>query len=128
MYVAYCPLATLDVSNNTALEQLYCTNIQIITLDLSNNTDLIRLDCSDNQLSTAALNDLFRTLPNISKRYNGAGMIIIDGNPGENECDRSIAEEKGWWHWYWIRIPQKNMEDPVYLYLDFFKSNIIKNN
>ena len=43
-------LATLDVSNNTALEDLWCFSNQLSNLDVSNNTALIQLICSYNRL------------------------------------------------------------------------------
>ena len=45
-------LATLDVSNNTALEALNCFNNNLSSLDVSNNTALERLDCDKNNLSS----------------------------------------------------------------------------
>ena len=45
-------LATLDVSKNFRLQDLYCDSNQLTTLDVSNNTSLRTLDCSNNQLTT----------------------------------------------------------------------------
>ena len=53
------------------------------------------MDCSSNMLSTEALNSLFKTLPTRTE-INGKGDIYISPNPGSNECDKSIAEKKGW--------------------------------
>ena len=113
LYCAYIQITNLDVSNNTALTHLTCRDTQIkgldlgantallhlevcgnqlIALDVSNNTALKSLCVRNNQLTAAALNDLFRTLP---ENKNAAGMSLV-GNPGVHECDLSIAEEKGW--------------------------------
>lgn len=50
-------------------------------------------------ITAAALNDLFRSLPDNTKT-NDARIILIagssSGNPGNLECDQSIAEKKGW--------------------------------
>ena len=61
-------------------------------LDLSKNTSLTILDCVYNKLTSSALNALFETL------HSNAGEKIISilGNPGDKDCDRSIAERKGW--------------------------------
>ena len=45
-------LTTLDVSQNTALHGLYLWNNQLTSLDVSNNILLNELDCGDNQLTT----------------------------------------------------------------------------
>ena len=44
------PLESLDISNNTKLEQLSCFNCQLTQLDVSKNTDLQYLFCSINPL------------------------------------------------------------------------------
>ena len=46
------PLTTLDLSQNTNLTSLRCRDNQLTTLDLSQNTALTYLDCSNNQLTT----------------------------------------------------------------------------
>jgi len=85
-------LTSLDVSKNTALTVLGCQNNQLTNLDVSKNTALTILNCRNNQFSGSALNALFGTL------HNNAGdkYIIMDNNPGASDCDRSIAERKGW--------------------------------
>jgi hypothetical protein len=85
-------LTIMDLSNNDALTVLKCDNNQLRMLDVSKNTALIDLICYNNQLGTDALNALFKTL------HSNAGTknINIAGNPGTNECDRSIAINKGW--------------------------------
>lgn len=85
-------LTILDLSNNSALTVLKCSTNQLRMLDVSKNTALTELDCSGNQLDTNALNALFETLHNNS----GTKNIHIGGNPGTNECDKSIATNKGW--------------------------------
>lgn len=105
-------LTKLDLSKNTALVRLNCSQNQLTNLDLQMNTKLNRLDCyenrlttldfsknkamnyavcSDNRITAEGLNALFATF------YRGAaGTIFMGGNPGEKECDRSIAESRGW--------------------------------
>jgi len=45
-------LTSLDVSNNTLLNDLDCANNQLTSLDVSNNTYLTNLWCHENQLTT----------------------------------------------------------------------------
>ena len=96
-------LSSLDVSKCTALEQLDCNHNQLTGLDVSNSTALIdygdwhALNVYYNLLDAAALNALFGTLHSKTidvDRYRKT--INIDGNPGRNTCDRSIAVNKGW--------------------------------
>ena len=95
-------LTALDVSKNTALERLSCNFNQITHLDVSKNTTLWLLEVVGNQFTAAALNDLFRTLPDRSKlgpEYVGGIHISTysgGGNPGNNDCECSIAEARGW--------------------------------
>ena len=92
-------LTSLDVSRNTALETLEVCRNQITNLKVSANAPLRAICCKNNQLSADALNDLFRSLPVIpegtwaSINYGGTPPIH---NPGAHDCDRSIAEKKGW--------------------------------
>jgi hypothetical protein len=92
-------LTSLDVSRNTALESLDCNRNQIRSLDVSKNTELITLFIVGNQLTVFALNDLFISLPDDTKTKHSRTILIagkFTGNPGNLECDRSIAEKKGW--------------------------------
>jgi len=45
-------LTSLDVSKNTALEQLFLVTNDLTSLDVSKNTALIRLWCNSNQLTS----------------------------------------------------------------------------
>ena len=45
-------LSNLDISHNTQLTELYCRDNKLSSLDVSNNTQLTTLDCSENQLTT----------------------------------------------------------------------------
>jgi Leucine-rich repeat (LRR) protein len=95
-------LTALDVSKNTALHGLDCNYNKITKLDVSKNTVLWQLCCVGNQLTTTALNDLFSTLPDYSETDNGGVIFIMErnpraiGNPGNSDCDRNIAEKRGW--------------------------------
>ena len=120
-------LTTLDVSRNTSLGYLYCEDNQLKSLDVSRNTELYILKCNGNQLTTAALNDLFRTLPDksgmtgISGGRGWSAHILFSDNPGASDCDFSIATEKNWIEW---RPGPKSMESPVELNLNNLKQFI----
>ena len=49
------PLTSLDVSYNTALTVLQCNNTQITNLDISQNISLILLHCRNNNLHSLDL-------------------------------------------------------------------------
>jgi len=85
-------LTSLDVSKSSALTELSCTRNQLTSLDLSNNKALTDLQCYNNKLSSSALNDMFESLPDSEDEKE----IDIVGNPGANDCDKSIAERKKW--------------------------------
>ena len=97
-------LTSLDVSGCTALTELDCCDNNLTSLDVSKNTALTWLDCEDNKLTSSALNQIFRDLPQGKTWTEGHGRteqssIIIYDNPGRNTCDKSIAENKGWYVW-----------------------------
>jgi hypothetical protein len=51
----YCSdnlLSSLDITNNALLEHLRCRNNQLTNLDLSNNTALRDINCGGNQLTS----------------------------------------------------------------------------
>ena len=89
-------LTSLNVSGCTALESLNCGYNQLTSLNVSGCTalciDSFVLSISSNQFSASALNSVFATLP---IRDNNP-TISIWGNPGTNDCDKSIAENRGW--------------------------------
>ena len=108
-------ITTLDVSLNTALKDLKCLNNQITNIDMSANTQLnflnlnrnqlTKLDVSKNtslkglciqgnQFTASALNDLFKTFFYVPE----GEFAIIDYtlNPGSNDADHSIWQEKNW--------------------------------
>ena len=83
-------ITELDVSRNTALTTLSLKVNQLTSLDLSKNTALTYINIKANQFTAAALDDLFHTL------HGSGGTINIAYNPGTDDCNKSIAEKKGW--------------------------------
>ena len=101
LYCANNQLTELNVSKNIALQELSCVNNQLTNLDLITNTILRNLDCSSNNLSAAALNVLFETLHNNPGNRNFRYKIVsIGNNHGRYDCNKSIAERKGWKVYY----------------------------
>ena len=91
---SYSQLTYLDLSSNVALLSLHCSGNKLTSLNLSNSAVLLTtIYCDRNQLSTEALNNLFRTLNGISPV---SSAIWVFDNPGSDDCDTSIATEKGW--------------------------------
>ena len=88
-------LKELDISKNTKLEYLHCQTNQITNLDLRNNIALRHLRFPRNQLTSSAINATFRTL-NDTIIEGSTKILYCSGNPGTYNCDRSIAENKGW--------------------------------
>ena len=87
-------LMGLDLKENKMITVLGCSNNQLTKLDLSANKALRLLDYRSNNLSTDALNALFETLHNNTFEYEKT--VYIANNPGTEDCNKSIAEEKGW--------------------------------
>lgn len=46
-----CKITKLNIANNVLLDTLYCENNELTELDISNNTELVYLDCYDNKLT-----------------------------------------------------------------------------
>jgi len=90
-------LTRLDVSRQTKLNRLNCSNNQLTSLNVSGLTQLDTVSCQYNYMNATALNDFFSSLP-----ANNKGQLYISYNGPDNdgsgtrECDRTIAEKKGW--------------------------------
>ena len=85
-------LTSLTKSGSVALAAINCSNNQLTSLDVSTIGD--NIDCSSNQFTAVALNNIFSTLRYLKDPYGN--YITIKGNPGTFDCDKSIAEKKGW--------------------------------
>ena len=76
-------LSNLDVSNNTQLTYLSCYDNKLTALDVSHNTELTDLVCDDNKFSTAALDDIYCTLPDRTGKANGRIQPIYDSSSSD---------------------------------------------
>ena len=97
-------LTSLDISKNATLKYLYCAHNQLTNLDVSNNIKLVHFDCGFNQLPLDALFEMLRKDPE-GKKYR---WINIKDNPAVKDCNRSIAENKGW------KIFEEDTDDWIY--------------
>jgi len=86
-------IRSLDVTKNTALTELWCDNNRLQALNLSNNIALKTIHVYYNDLTANSLNALFETLHN--KDISGK-TIYITKNPGTVECNKNLAETRGW--------------------------------
>jgi Leucine-rich repeat (LRR) protein len=98
------PLTSLDASGCTALKYLYCHDNQLTSLDVSSCTALHRLVCHNNQLTASALNAIFTALPDRTGDED-SGIVRVLNNPGSEDCDKSIAENKNWYIEYILIAP-----------------------
>ena len=73
-------LTSLDVSHNTKLETLYCSYNTLSSLDVSQNTKLTNLYCYDNNFTTAALDDIYCSLPDRTGNTNGKIQPIFNSS------------------------------------------------
>ena len=90
----------LDLQFNTKLELLNVYGNNINRLDLSNNPSISQVTITDNQLNAETLNGLFQSLPDVNNLFiYNTYYIFTKGNPGDDECNKSIAEDKGWTFW-----------------------------
>ena len=80
-------LSSLDVSHNTQLTELYCSDNQLTSLDVSQNTQLKVLYCGSNNFTTAALDDIYCSLPD---RTGSLGYIY----PLKDSSDPNLATVK----------------------------------
>jgi len=125
LYCGSNQFTSLDVSKNSNLNTLICDGNQInnlnvkgltklknlncgrytytpeglgnhlTSLDVSGCTSLSTLNCENNLLTIESLNVLFGTLH--ENTISSGKDIFISHNPGAEGCDKSIAENKGWW-------------------------------
>lgn len=89
----YYDLIKIQNYNSThGLGQVGYTNIERIILNPEVNTKLTTVNIKNCNLNAEALNELFTSLPTPTS----TGTITITGNPGADDCDKSIAENKYW--------------------------------
>ena len=93
-------LSSLDVSKNTELKILYCFANSLTSLDVSKNTQLMVLNCYDNKFTTAALDDLFCSLPTREGQLMGKIAPVTSSSSSDNSivlaANGNNATSKNW--------------------------------
>ena len=93
-------LSTLDVSKNTQLDILYCYTNRLTKLDVSKNTKLKRLYCHTNNFTTAALDDIYCSLPDRKGQTEGQIQPLTNASSADKSkvlaTNGSNAIAKGW--------------------------------
>ncbi|MCL2651093.1 MAG: hypothetical protein FWD60_08745 [Candidatus Azobacteroides sp.] len=88
----YPPLTHLNLSGCSSLSVVCCDNNQLTEINIQDCTSMEYMSCNYNELTDTALNSIFENLPNAANDVK----INIKGNDGMYNCDKSIAENKGW--------------------------------
>ena len=87
---------TVDVQLLQSLISLSVGGNKLTELTVNNENSLLHyVNCRGNLLSASALDALFTSLPMVGD-IDMSNEILIGNNPGTSECNRSIAEAKGW--------------------------------
>ena len=97
-------LSSLDVSKNTQLDILYCYTNRLTKLDVSKNTKLKRLYCHTNNFTTAALDDIYCSLPDRKGQTEGQIQPLFNASSADKSkvlaTNGSNAIAKGWYIQY----------------------------
>ena len=93
-------LSSLDVSKNTQLDILYCYTNRLTKLDVSKNTKLKRLYCHTNNFTTAALDDIYCSLPDRKGQTEGQIQLLFNASSADKSkvlaTNGNNAIAKGW--------------------------------
>ena len=128
-YTNRANLTAIDLSHNTQLTELYCSNNTLTSLDLSKNTELFVLNCNDNKLSrldlskntqlrglfcygnnfsTAALDDIYCSLPDRTSKTNGVIHPVLNSSDPNHATvlatNAANATAKNWKVQYYKKI------------------------
>ena len=97
-------LSSLDVSKNTQLDILYCYTNRLTKLDVSKNTQLKRLYCHTNNFTTAALDDIYCSLPDRKGQTEGQIQPLFNASSADKSkvlaTNGNNAIAKGWYIQY----------------------------
>ena len=93
-------LNSLDVSGCTQLTKLYCNNNTLNSLDVSGCTQLTRLYCHGNNFSTATLDDIYCALPDRTGKSYGKIQPIFNSSSSNYATviatNKTNATAKNW--------------------------------
>jgi len=93
-------ITELDLSHNTQLEMLNCSNNTLSSLDVSKNTQLTTLYCYGNKFTTATLDDIYCALPVRQASDNARIQPVYDSLSSNNATviatNKQNAIDKNW--------------------------------
>lgn len=114
-------LTEIDVSNNTALEELYLGSNEIEELDLSNNHQLKHLEVFINDLSELDISQS-QLLENLYANKNDLTQIDLSRNPhieelqlSDNELEKVVFPET--FRPYIVKLENTKIDDSTKSYL-----------
>ena len=88
------------MSKNTQLDILYCYTNRLTKLDVSKNTQLKRLYCHTNNFTTAALDDIYCSLPDRKGQTEGQIQPLTNASSADKSkvlaTNGNNAIAKGW--------------------------------
>jgi len=88
-------LTHLNVSRLSQLRGLMVDNNYLNTLDMSDNPNITFINADRNLFCKDELDRLFDSLPDLTDHFVN-GLIWIVDNPGTDESNKNIAENKNW--------------------------------
>ena len=101
--ILYCndnKLASLGIDHNILLKSFGCNNNMLSVLDVSKNTKLKRLYCHTNNFTTAALDDIYCSLPDRKGQTEGQIQPLFNASSANKSkvlaTNGNNAIAKGW--------------------------------
>ena len=93
-------ITALDISHNTELTVLYCYKNALTTLDVGHNNKLKVLYCYGNKFTSAAIDDIFCSLPDMKGQKSGEIQPALDDSSPDNDivlaANGKNAIDKNW--------------------------------
>ena len=117
-----CKITKLNIANNVLLDTLYCENNELTELDISNNTELVYLDCYDNKLTQLDVSKN-TALAQLDFERNQIASIDLSNNiwleemycsgNGMTQLDVSACQQLELLHCYHNKISGQNMDNLI---------------
>ena len=117
-----CKITKLNIANNVLLDTLYCENNELTELDISNNTELVYLDCYDNKLTQLDVSKN-TALAQLDFESNQIASIDLSNNiwleemycsgNGMTQLDVSACQQLELLHCYHNKISGQNMDNLI---------------
>lgn len=93
-------ISELKLTKGDNLLRFSCDSQSITELDFSECPEIEQIVLSNNlQLNGTGLDRMFESLPTVKNTGSDTQekyIIVLNGNQGDRDCDRSIAVSKGW--------------------------------